>query len=63
MIVPAEEGLRSGEDMPHHHGGAERVQDVFVVGVQQKSVVDIAYLTNIVPEKPMTALMSISFSI
>ena len=63
MLVSAEEGLGAREDVPDDYGGAEGVEDVFVVGVQQQSIIDVAWVVAVVPEKPITALMSRSFSI
>lgn len=57
MLVGPEEALGAGEDVPDHHCGAEGVDDVLVVGVQQESVVDVAWMGGCVPEKPMTALI------
>jgi hypothetical protein len=40
--MAAKECLRAGKDVPNDNGGAEWVDDVLVVGVQQKPVVDVA---------------------
>lgn len=41
MLVASQEALGSGEDVPHHDGGSEGVDDVFVVGMQEQAVVDV----------------------
>ena len=41
MFVSAKEALGSGEDVPTDYGGAKRVDDVLVVGVEQESIVDV----------------------
>lgn len=63
MVVSAEEGLRAREDVPNDHCRSEGVDDVLVVGVQQQPVVYVACITQVLPEKPITALMSKSFCI
>lgn len=42
MVVAAEEGLRAREDVSNDDGGAEGVDNVLVVRVQQQPVVDVA---------------------
>ena len=44
MLVSSEEALGSREDMPDNDGGAEGVDDVLVVGMEEKSVVDATWV-------------------
>ena len=55
--------MGSGEDVSDYDCGSERVDDVFVVGVEEEPVVDVACIGGGAPEKPITALICNSFSI
>lgn len=56
--MASQEALGSGEDVPHHDGGSEGVDDVFVVGMQEQAVVDVPWVLRGIPEKPITAPIS-----
>ena len=49
--------------MPDHYGGAKGVEDMLVVRMQQQSIINVACMCLVVPENPMTALISRSFCI
>lgn len=55
--MASEEGLGSGEDVADDECGAERIDDVLIVGMEEESIVDVAWVGREVPEKPMTALI------
>lgn len=40
--MPPEESLSSGKDVSDHDGGAEGIDDVLVVRVEEESVVDVS---------------------
>lgn len=57
MGVSAKETLGAGEDVSDDNCRPQRVNDVFVVWVEQETVVDVASVRKNVPEKPITALI------
>lgn len=49
--------------MSNDNCGTQRIDDMFVIGVQQKAIVYVALFRNGVPENPITALIYRSFCI
>jgi hypothetical protein len=44
MLMSSKEALGPREDMPDNDGGAEWVDDVLVVGMKEKSIVDATWV-------------------
>ena len=63
MLMSTKEALSAREDMSNYDSWAKGVYDVLVVGVEEESVVYVAWVSSKIPEKPITAFIWRSYCI
>lgn len=55
--MSSEKSLGPREDVSDHDSGAEWIDDMLVVWMEEQAIIDVAYIMCVIPEKPMTALI------